>query len=49
MTDQMTLPYQAHSATSRDAAESIAPAAGTLRAKVLALLEAAGKAHLGEP
>jgi hypothetical protein len=34
-------PYQVHNETSRTAAQSIAPAAGTLRARVLAVIEAA--------
>jgi hypothetical protein len=34
-------PYQVHNETSRQAAQSIAPAAGTLRARVLAAIEAA--------
>jgi hypothetical protein len=34
-------PYQVHNETSRLAAQSIAPAAGTLRARVLAVIEAA--------
>ena len=32
-------PYQAHSSTSKQAAEQIRPTAGTLRAKVLTLLQ----------
>jgi hypothetical protein len=37
---QESPPYQVHNDESRSAAQSIAPAAGTLRARVLAVIEA---------
>jgi hypothetical protein len=37
------LPYQAHSETSRDAAESMEPSAATMRGKVLAFIRQCGR------